>query len=392
MPILKGSVTFARFTVEAHGGDHRDFAKDLPDALRGLAFEPLDVEGSMDDRSVGFVEVEDHDRAEFDADNGEHALFTWRCDEVKVHAAVLKKELERWAKAFEAEHSRPPGRREKQDAKAGIRRALRLRSPVVTTTTDVAWHLSTGEVQFWTASQRVVDEVQDALEQALKVRLVPVVPAVVADRMGLVEKALAPTPELLVRRSGAAPRDTDDDEAREVEQGAAREQLLRGKAYLGREFLTWLLWRSESGEPLFERDGAPVTVLFTGGVNLRGITGDVVEGAMRGATAPYSKLIRQALDRGLLVHAGRLAITHGERRYQVSLDAERFLFKGCKLPALMTEEADDRTQERMFLVGELAAMVDALLTKFLRRRASSRWAETVGDMLAWMGEDAREAA
>ena len=35
------------------------------------------------------------------------------------------------------------------------------------------------------------------------------------------------------------------DEA-ELEKDKAREQLLRGRTYLGREFLTWLLWRSES--------------------------------------------------------------------------------------------------------------------------------------------------
>ena len=60
------------------------------------------------------------------------------------------------------------------------------------------------------------------------------------------------------------------DEA-EVEKDQAREQLLRGRTYLGRELLTWLLWRSESGEPLVEHEGQPVTVLFVDRVVLKGV-------------------------------------------------------------------------------------------------------------------------
>ncbi len=60
---------------------------------------------------------------------------------------------------------------------------------------------------------------------------------------------------------GAATEEKQD--AAEVEKGKAREALLRGKAYLGREFLTWLLWRSESGDPLTAFEKAGLTVLFT---------------------------------------------------------------------------------------------------------------------------------
>src|SRR3954471_9515319 len=100
---------------------------------------------------------------------------------------------------------------------------------------------------------------------------------------------------------GAATEEKQDEA--EVERGKAREQFLRGKAYLGREFLTWLLWRSESAEPLLEFDGLPLTVILTKRLVLRGIAGDVVETIMKGDMAPYSPLVRQSLNRGLLIHA-----------------------------------------------------------------------------------------
>ncbi|HYG70270.1 MAG TPA: hypothetical protein VD838_21515, partial [Anaeromyxobacteraceae bacterium] len=66
-------------------------------------------------------------------------------------------------------------------------------------------------------------------------------------------------------------------DAAEVERDRAREALLRGRTFLGRELLTWLLWRSESTEPVVAHGGEDVFVSFTGRVVLRGVQGDVVE-------------------------------------------------------------------------------------------------------------------
>jgi hypothetical protein len=134
---------------------------------------------------------------------------------------------------------------------------------------------------------------------------------------------------------GAATDEDRRDEA-ELERDKAREQLLRGRTWLGRELLTWLLWRSEAGDPLVEVDGSGVVVLFTGRVLLRGIAGDVTEVAARGAAAPYAAQVKRALASGLLVHQARLRLTHGERTFEVTLDAEHLDVRAAKLPELLT--------------------------------------------------------
>lgn len=176
------------------------------------------------------------------------------------------------------------------------------------------------------------------------------------------------------------------DEA-EVEKDKAREQLLRGRTYLGREMLSWLLWRSESGEPLVEYDERPVTVLFSSRVVLKGVHEDVTEMSARGATAPYSEQVRHALDRGLLVHSARLCFTHGDRQYEATLDAEHLDVRSAKLPELMTEENDDRLQERLYLTEQLSGIVDALVEAFLAERTHKRWKQKiVPAMKEWMQE------
>jgi hypothetical protein len=174
----------------------------------------------------------------------------------------------------------------------------------------------------------------------------------------------------------------------EVEKDKAREQFLRGKSYVGREFLTWLLWRSESGEPLATLEDAPVTVLFTDRLVLRGIAGEIVEMIVRGAMSPYSPNVRRALDRGLLIHQARLRMAHGEREYQLTIDAEFLDFRSAKLPALLTEEEEDNgIEERLYFTEQLSALVQLLLEQFLKLRASKRWTpEIVPAMKEWMSE------
>lgn len=185
---------------------------------------------------------------------------------------------------------------------------------------------------------------------------------------------------------GAATAEDVRDEA-EVERGRAREELLRGRTYLGRELLTWLLWRSEAGDPVAELDGAGVGVLFTGKVLLRGVAGDVTEVSARGAAAPYAPQVRRALASGLLVHQARLRLTRGERVFEATLDAEHLDVRAAKLPELLGEDEDDRAAERLDLCEELGRMVDALVAAFLEVRAGKGWARsTVPALRAWMAD------
>jgi hypothetical protein len=186
---------------------------------------------------------------------------------------------------------------------------------------------------------------------------------------------------------GAA-TDADTRDQAEVEKDQSREQLLRGRTWLGRELLTWLLWRSEPGEPLVEVDGEGVQVLYAGRVVLRGLSGDVTELSARGAAAPYARKVRRALASGLLVHQARLRLVHGERTFELTVDAEHLDVRAAKLPELLTDEEDDRAAERLDLCDQLGRMIDALVAAFLEVRAGKGWDKKVVPALrAWMEAD-----
>lgn len=175
-------------------------------------------------------------------------------------------------------------------------------------------------------------------------------------------------------------------EAAEVERARAREQFLEGKTWLGREFLTWLLWKSESSEPVITFNGEPAHILYGGRLVLKGIAGEVIELGVKGAEAAYSQVNRFALEHGLLIHSAQLRLTLGEEKeFSFTLDAQLLDIRTAKLPDLLTDDEDDRIQERLFLTERLGEVVQAIFTAFLALRRSPEWRSAVlPEILTWL--------
>lgn len=175
----------------------------------------------------------------------------------------------------------------------------------------------------------------------------------------------------------------------EAEQAKAREALYRGRTWLGRECLTWILFKSNDTNPIATLDDEPITVLFNGRLTLRAAAGDITEAAVKGVNAPYAGLIRQAADQGLLVHSARLTFTWQERVYEVTLDAEHFDVRAGKTPELMKEEEAEKITERLDHVATLGRVIDAVVARFMALRTSAQWKKTVvPELKAWMREEA----
>ncbi len=186
-----------------------------------------------------------------------------------------------------------------------------------------------------------------------------------------------------VGADGAATSEARDEG--EKEQAGAREALLRGRTWLGREALTWLLFRSESTEPVVHVDRKPLSVLFTGKIVLRAAGGEIVELSAKGVAGPYSQLVKQALATGLLVHGARLQFTHGDDVYEATVDAENFDIRSAKLPVLLQEEESDRIAERLELTTRLSKLVDACVEKFVDARVDRTWQTKISSaMKEWM--------
>lgn len=194
MPIRRGSISCSRFAIE--GGIPKDVKKWLTHALKRHAFEPIDPKGD-EERVAGFVELEDENATGFAAGTvfqGEHAVFSWRVDKIRIPGATVRAELQAFAQKYEAKNGRPPSRGQKNEQKELIRRGLRSKTAAVTKTSDVSIDLKSKEVLVWASSVAVVDEVFSALEQGLETRLLGRTPQALLDPKVL--ESLSPTTEL----------------------------------------------------------------------------------------------------------------------------------------------------------------------------------------------------
>ncbi|MCA2980645.1 MAG: hypothetical protein INH41_14300 [Myxococcaceae bacterium] len=184
---------------------------------------------------------------------------------------------------------------------------------------------------------------------------------------------------------GAATKEQVDPA--QAEQAKASEALYRGRTWLGRECLTWVLFASNDTRPIATLDDEPISVLFNGRLTLRAASGDVTEVTAKGVNAPYAGLIRQAADLGLLVHSARLSLTWQERVYEVTLDAEHFDVRAGKTPELLKEDESEKLAERLDHVATLGRLIDAVVSRFIALRTSPRWKKTiVPELKAWMRE------
>lgn len=199
MPLLRGGPSFVRLRVMEAPGLGPDWVESLPSGLRAHAFRPLDRSSGDEARSAGFVELHDPGSVELSPSRvlfGDDALFSWRIDQVRVPAELVRSALSEWAAAFEETHRRKPTKRERAEQKEHAARSLRRQALVSTRVHDVRWRLDTRELQVWALAPKVVEEITVALEAALGVHVRPLGPGPRWEEAGLPVEGLLPTAAL----------------------------------------------------------------------------------------------------------------------------------------------------------------------------------------------------
>ncbi|MSP63978.1 MAG: hypothetical protein EXR72_27280 [Myxococcales bacterium] len=180
----------------------------------------------------------------------------------------------------------------------------------------------------------------------------------------------------------AASGETPVDAAREAER-ADHEEL----RFLGREFLTWLVYHADAEGGGFAASGevAAFAIGFGGRVMLRTATGMVTEVTLGGASPGASPDLRYAIAGGLSVKEADLLLVQDDREYRFALAAEHFDLKRVKLPALLTDEEDDPVDERLSLLAALDAALRLAYARFLALRTRPGWTRTVVPAIrAWL--------
>ncbi len=170
-------------------------------------------------------------------------------------------------------------------------------------------------------------------------------------------------------------------------------ERLESTSFLGKEFLTWLWYRSETQSGLFDlgpgRDS--MEVWFMDRLTLSGAGQSGTRVVVRAEEPGASGESRTALRVGKKVEQACLRIVCNQREWVVTLTGETLATSSIKIPAIMTREEDDQTFERFHLLDQLDEMIRELYVSFLTLRLSAdEWNAEVENIRSWVAEGTAE--
>jgi len=166
---------------------------------------------------------------------------------------------------------------------------------------------------------------------------------------------------------------------------------------LGREFLTWLWYRSETANGMFRmsrasgHEGEAFHVSMEQRVVVRGGEGDHQETAsVSGSLSPLREA-RLGLQTGKLVVRALIRLEKDGMEWQLNLKAEDFSLGSLRSPSLPKEEDGDdpdaRFLEKMYLLELALDMLDDMYRQFLELRLSANWNQETAEVATWMTHD-----
>ncbi|MDX9746349.1 MAG: recombination-associated protein RdgC [Syntrophales bacterium] len=348
MGILKGPLTFTRYEI----------AENLPDRFLDFARERLvrhafsGLETSERTKIVGWTGLEDILDTRFDDSRhvkGDFLLFSLRVDRKTVPASLLKVEAMTAERRYLAETGRDRLYREqKQDIRDRLHLSILQQSLPIPSFYDVCWSLS-GQWLVFTSLAELAN--LDFLE-------------IFKETFGFI-----PVPYLPWERPGRhlTPNDAE-----------AHNSAIDVKT-AGREFLTWLWFKSE------ERNGAinlpvrgdEIEVVFLRRLVLESGNGTDVETVTCHGTNTDLKEGKEALRQGKKIREGRIRLRIDADTWEFTFKADTYGFQSLKLPEVVEatdeKDTDSRCLERIYLMERAVSAMDDLFALFLTIRQSERW-------------------
>ncbi|MGD9819172.1 MAG: hypothetical protein AB7V04_10800 [Desulfomonilaceae bacterium] len=171
--------------------------------------------------------------------------------------------------------------------------------------------------------------------------------------------------------------------------------ILREKAFLGREFLTWLWFKSDQTGGIIEIPGKkPIQVIFLDRMTLD--LSDVETPQTVSIKGEYSELREglAALREGKKIEEARISLKGDENEFTMVLKGTWLSFGSFKTPAILPSderdsdlEAEGNFLEKISLVEEGMSLVDDLFEYFVKSRISAAWELVeVPSMKKWAAE------
>ena len=374
MGLRKGTVSFSRYRLIGAPPDH--FPEFFNERIRKNAFQT--VWRTAEEKATGWTDLEDPLDTDFPYASyaqGRYLLFSLRIDRKSVAPSLLRLRVMEAERSKLVETGQKKLYREQRDA---IREAVRLellgRTLPVPSFFEVCWSVPENTLIFCSLSDKVFEDLQELFRDSFQLTLAPYVPwdpqlpgAKQTPPVGGAAKVIE-APPLPAFPPGVDP------------------------LTIGREFLTWLWFKSEerNGRVLIPGVGES-EVFFIRRLVLESGDGEYAETVVCQGLHADLKEGKEALRQGKKITAARLRVAHDKTEWEFTFKADRFHFQSMKLPTLPEndgEEIDREGQllERIALIEKASGMMDLLFQSFLEHRLSNDWEGELSRMHRWISQ------
>jgi hypothetical protein len=359
MGIRKGTLSFARYRLIGSLPDH--FPDFFNERIRKHAFET--VWRTADEKATGWTGLEDPLDTDFPYASyaqGRYLLFSLRIDRKAIAPALLK------LRVMEAERNKLLETGQKKlyrEQREAIRDATRLellgKTLPIPSFFEICWSVTDNTLIFCSLSDKVFEELRELIRDSFELTLVPYVPWDSQAPVGDVEPGPLMPP-------GIDP------------------------LTIGREFLTWLWFKSEERNGTVLIPGAGESeVVFIRRLVLESGDGEYAETIVCQGMHADLKEGKEALRQGKKITAARLRVAHDKTEWEFTFTADRFHFQSMKLPTLPESEGEEidregQLLERVYLIEKAAGLMDLLLQHFLTIRISADWGTEQTRMQKWI--------
>jgi hypothetical protein len=161
--------------------------------------------------------------------------------------------------------------------------------------------------------------------------------------------------------------------------------------FIGREFLVWLWFKSETGEGSFPLgEAASAELWFDGRVVLQPDQDDRDEKVICLGDTSRSREARFALAEYKTVTEAKVKLRIGDDEWSFVLDSTWLNFKSFKTPRVMQdhkEDPDGLFYEKFYLIEQALSSMDAVFASFITLRLSADWeARELPALRRWVEE------
>lgn len=328
----------------------------LSELMQKFAFR--DISETVDEQSLGWVQVDDHTATAFDSPEyvwiDRFVFLALRKDVRRIPGAVLKQEISDREAVWLEEHPdlRRSPKKVREDIKESAKLALLEKTLPTPKLLHAVWDIETGVMYLLTASNADLDLFLCLFCKTFEgfgiyaTTPFDIAGAAVSDSLLLFEKLAA---------------------ANQSTTGSYLD-LVKSNTWVGRSFALWML--NESGAAMLPGVSAWIGDKLV-------LAGDGKKVVASGPIDENMITIRSALDEGKCLADITVMIEDNDgNTWKLGLNTDTFWFKGVKCPGVLLERDENVTERQadmLLRIGMLRKMLSYLFAGFLREFIRQRF-------------------